>query len=66
MKETWWIENYHKLEAAHGDYTIPSDSDIVPMGNGQFKVPSAVLTHYQDLLLAKPSPSASPTGTPTY
>src|SRR6266705_2496119 len=56
IKETWWIENYHKLEAAHGDYKIPGDSDIEPLPDGRFKVPSSVLTHYQDLLLVTPTP----------
>lgn len=58
IKETWWIENYKKLESFHGDYTIPSDANIKPLPDGRFKVPDSVLTHYQDLLLA--SPSATP------
>lgn len=56
IKETWWVENYHKLEAARGDYTIPDDANIEPLPDGRFKIPDAVLHHYQDLLLAKPSP----------
>ena len=52
-KETWWIENYHKLEAAHGEYTISADADIEPLENGKFRVPPAVVQHYQDLLLSK-------------
>lgn len=60
IKETWWLENYHKLESMHGDYTIPADANIRPLPDGKFVVPESVLNHYQDLLLAKPSP------TPTY
>jgi len=60
IKETWWIENYHKLEAAHGDYKIPGDADIQPLPDGRFKVPSSVLTHYQDLLLVTPTPHETP------
>lgn len=56
VKESWWIENYHKLEAAHGDYTIPADAGIKPLPDGRFEVPDKVLTHYQDLLMAKPTP----------
>jgi hypothetical protein len=56
IKETWWVENYHKLEAARGDYTIPEDADIEPLPDGRFRVPNAVLTHYQDLLLVTPTP----------
>lgn len=64
IKETWWIENYHKLEAAKGDYTIPDDDGIKPLPDGRFKVPDAVLKHYQDMLLAKPSPDARPSPSP--
>lgn len=60
IKETWWVENYHKLEAAHGDYTIPDDANIEPLPDGRLKVPDAVLSHYNDLLLAKPSPDRTP------
>lgn len=56
IKETWWIENYKKLEAAHGDYTISDDARIEPLPDGRFKVPDTVLSHYQDMLLAKPTP----------
>lgn len=56
IKEGWWYENYKKLETEHGDYTISDDSKIEPLPDGRFKVPDTVLAHYQDLLLAKPSP----------
>lgn len=56
IKETWWYENYKRLETEHGDYTISDDSKIEPLPDGRFKVPDTVLAHYQDLLLAKPSP----------
>ena len=56
VKETWWIENYHKLEASHGAYTIPSDVKIRPLPDGRFLVPDEVLKHYQDLLLVTPTP----------
>jgi hypothetical protein len=56
IKETWWIENYKKLEAAHGDYQISDDAKIEPLPDGRFRVPDTVLQHYQDLLMAKPTP----------
>lgn len=57
IKETWWIENYKNLQAAHGDYTIPADEQIKPLPDGRFYVPNKVLEHYQDMLLAKPTPN---------
>jgi len=55
-REMWWIENYHALEEARGNYTIPDDFKIRPLPNGQFQVPNTVIAHYQDLLLA-PTPT---------
>lgn len=60
IKETWWIENYKKLEAAHGDYTIHDDAKIEPLPDGRFRVPDTVLAHYQDLLLTQPTPKETP------
>ena len=54
-----WLEEYHRLEADHGNYAIPSDGQIETTSTGKFRVPRAVLKHFDDLnhtLLPTPTP----------
>ena len=49
---------YHRLQATHGDYTVPDDMKIEPLEDGKFRIPKSVLKHFKDL-------SRTPAATPT-
>jgi len=51
------------MEAERGNFTIPQDQEVIS-ADGTFKVPPAVLDHYQDMLRAAPSPIATQSETP--
>src|SRR6266705_1149737 len=55
-----WIASYKKMEREHGNYTIPQDSQVIPIGD-KFRVPKAMSDHFQDMSRAFiPVPSTSP------
>jgi hypothetical protein len=47
-----WIEVYRRMEHDRGDYKIPDDDKIVPIGD-KFSVPPAVVRNFQDLSNAR-------------
>jgi len=53
-----WMLEYHRLQATHGDYTVPDDMKIEPLEDGKFRIPKSVLKHFKDL-------SRTPAATPT-
>ena len=55
-----WLTNYYKLEREHGNYTIPADHGVVPVGD-KFRVSKEMTDHLQDMSRARiPVPSTTP------
>jgi hypothetical protein len=51
-KQTSIENNYRRMEHDRGDYKIPDDDKIVPIGD-KFSVPPAVVRNFQDLSNAR-------------
>ncbi len=56
LVDSEWLSNYKELEREHGDYSIDDDKKIKAEG-AKFRVPRAVINHYEDLVRTKETPS---------